>query len=426
MALVAPRPPRALYEYLDRPDKSFSYRITHRSETRTDYQLTSQTWEGIPWRHSLIVQNPDRLQYPRIAILYITGDGPFAGDFETMQLMSQATGMPIAMLFDVPNQPIQGRREDDLIAHTFENYLAHPDTSTPLLFPMVKSAIRAMDAVEQATRKTANPIKKWVVVGASKRGWTTWLVGAANDPRVKAIAPLVIDTLNIPAQMRHQLDSWGQYSDQIKDYTRRGLQAQLLTPRGNDLGVIVDPYSYRKNIRVPTLMVKGSNDPYWAADAMSFYLKDLQQPKWILDVPNTGHTLGTGVMTAATVGAFAQAIAGAFPMPKQHWEFDRGTDDSAILTVASADPPLQRLTLWAAESDSLDFRKSPYTVRAVATSDFGDQETPRNKVRTVNSETVHYIMPKDKNVAVFGEIRYSINGKVFSLSTPTHIYPKTQ
>jgi PhoPQ-activated pathogenicity-related protein len=281
-----------------------------------------------------------------------------------------------------------------------------------------------MDAVEKATRHTRNPIKKWVVVGASKRGWTTWMVGAADDPRVKAIAPMVIDTLNIPAQMKHQIDTWGQYSDQIKDYTRRGLQAQLETPHGTDLGVIVDPYSYRKSIRVPTLIVKGSNDPYWTADAMSFYLKDLQQPHWILDVPNTGHSLGSGVTAAATVGAFAQSIAGAFPMPKQHWTFERTEDNTANLTVTSADPPLQRLSFWAAESDDLDFRNSPYKVVSVADAGFGDQETPLKKAKTLNSATVSYLLPKNKNVAVFGEIRYAINGKVFVLSTQTHIYEK--
>jgi PhoPQ-activated pathogenicity-related protein len=424
LALLTSRPPRALAEYLNRPDKSFSYKVTRLDRNRMDIALTSQTWQGIPWRHSLIVQNPENLEYSHIAILYITGDGPYPGDYLTMKLMSQATGMPIAMLFDVPNQPIEGRREDDLIAHTFESYLVHPDPSLPLLFPMTKSAIKAMDAVDMATRRSKNPIKKWVVVGASKRGWTTWMVGAANDPQVKAIAPMVFDILNIPAQLKHQLDSWGQYSDQIKDYSRRGLEAQLATPRGNDLGVIVDPFSYRKNFRVPTLIVKGSNDPYWTADAMSLYLKELPQPKWILDVPNTGHTLGTGIMAAATIGAFAQSIAGAFPMPKQRWSYGRGSDNSATLEVTSTDPPLQKLTLWSAESPTLDFRNSVYKIVDTAEGGFGDNETPRKKVRSTNKVVVRYVMPEGMNVAIFGEMKYAINGKVFSLSTPTHVYAK--
>lgn len=32
--------------------------------------------------------------------------------------------------------------------------------------------------------------------GASKRGWTTWLVGAVDTTRVMAIVPIVLDAIN--------------------------------------------------------------------------------------------------------------------------------------------------------------------------------------------------------------------------------------
>ena len=207
-ALLAPqisRVPGEFDDFLRRPDPAYRYRELEPLRGSRQIELVSQVWQGHPWKHTILFSEPKEIAAKGTAILFITGDGPREGDYRMLQLVTAATAMPTAMLHNIPNQPIYGMKEDDLIAHTFEKYLETKDSSWPLLFPMAKSAIKTMDAIVALTANSANPIKRFVVTGASKRGWTTWFVGASRDPRVIGIAPIVIDNLNIRAQMPHQL-----------------------------------------------------------------------------------------------------------------------------------------------------------------------------------------------------------------------------
>src|SRR2546430_657604 len=120
---------------------------------------------------------------------------------------------------------------------------------------MVKSTVRAIDSLQAfAAHEKLAPIKRFIVTGASKRGWTTWLT-ATVDARVKAIIPMVYDNLDLQAQMPHQLQTWGQYSEQIQDYTRRGIQAKMGTTEGRRLTAMVDPYTFRRSLAMPKLIV---------------------------------------------------------------------------------------------------------------------------------------------------------------------------
>lgn len=422
--------PQDLHNYLVKSDPSFAITSTSTDKVGTTIAFTSQTWHGVPWHHTILFTQPVKDTAPGTAILYITGDGPRNGDYRDIALMSAATSMPVAMLFDIPNQPLWGMKEDDLIAHTFEQYLKTSDASWPLLFPMAKSALRAMDVIQASTAKSANPIKRFIVTGASKRGWTTWFVGAAKDSRVIGIAPMVYDNLNVGPQMKHQISQWGAYSEMIQDYTRRGLQQKLATAQGRKLAQIIDPYSYRSDIQVPTLIVKGANDPYWTADATSLYWNQLKQPHWLMVVPNAGHDLGGGIQAVQTIGAFSRSLAGQFTMPqasvkiserfqspsktdqapeeKIHWVFNTPAAHSP------RDPKLIEARLWAAASETLDFRKSVY--KQVDRVAFDEDTPPIPRTRFDRSSS-----RPDGNVAAYVEFRFSFGGQPFSLCTPIKV-----
>src|SRR5207253_11419209 len=142
--------------------------------------------------------------------LFNTGGRPNDGNIAFGLTIAAKIKAPVAFLYGIPNQPLlDGKTEDTLIAETFVRYLQTKDEDWPLLFPMVKSLVRAMDALQAfSARELKQPTSGFIIAGASKRGWTTWLT-AAVDRRVKAISPLVIDTLNMPEQLPNQIKSFG-------------------------------------------------------------------------------------------------------------------------------------------------------------------------------------------------------------------------
>jgi PhoPQ-activated pathogenicity-related protein len=273
--------------------------------------------------------------------------------------LAETIGAPVAIIRQVPFQPMFDRREDALIAYTFEQYLSTGESDWPLLLPMTKSAVRAMDAVQAIVKERWNAsINSFTVTGASKRGWTTWLTAAA-DKRVMAIAPMVIDVLNMQVQMDHQRATWGEFSDEIADYSTLNLPAQLKTPRGQSLMSIVDPYSYRRLLTQPKLILLSTNDRYWPLDALKNYWPGLPNPKHVLYVPNQGHGLSDPERVITGLSAIHRYAATGKTLPKTTWSFAAAKD--ALTIQLKPERATQRVLIWSARSATRDFRDSPWT-----------------------------------------------------------------
>ena len=203
--------------YVRRPEAEFNWKLKEKIERQPsgdriyDLHFVSQAWQANLWQHQLQIYQPRNVAPNATMFVWVTG-GSARPAFVSLGLqLARKIGAPVAILYHIPNQPLLESKlsEDDLIAETFVRYLNTKDENWPLLLPMVKSVVKAMDVL-QAFGKTewGQPIDSFIVSGASKRGWTTWLT-AAIDPRVRAIAPVVIDTLNIRAQMPRQLKAFG-------------------------------------------------------------------------------------------------------------------------------------------------------------------------------------------------------------------------
>lgn len=296
-----------LYDYLRRP---------HETGWR-DGVLRSQVWRGIPWDHDLVVCVPssqegdakhDQDSPESACILLITGGPANPTDLTWCQRLADESSLPVAGLFHIPAQPLFDRTEDDLIAFTFDQYLETGEEDWPLLFPMVQAAVAAMNEL---------PYERFIVTGASKRGWTSWLVGCLGDPRVVGIAPEVFDNLNMGAQMAQQLTYWGHYSPMIEPYVSEDLPQRLGTPEVQQLAALVDPYTYLPNLNCPVYTIIGTNDPYWTVDSIRLYWDAVPGQKWIDYAPNCGHTIGDRSQPRFGLAGFARGCAGLGPWPSE-------------------------------------------------------------------------------------------------------------
>ncbi len=371
-------PQTALFSYLHNGDTTFHWqeRGSREGEGTVVYDLllTSQKWRDLIWRHALTVIVPDDLNGDA-ALLYITGgknkDGmPVKRSHDDafiamMGKVAAANHAPVAIVWQVPNQPLfDGLTEDQLISYTLHQFQNDSDYTWPLLFPMVKSAVRAMDAVQEFARGVLHhPVERFVVSGASKRGWTTWLTGAM-DKRVAAIAPMVIDVLNMPVNVSYHKVAWGDYSVQIEDYVKLGLAQELSTPQGRTLVEMVDPYSYRHKLTMPKLIINGTNDEYWPVDAIKNYLDSIPGENYLLYVPNAGHGLKGGEEAVRSLSAFFGRTLLHQPYPRCSWNITtRGR--KVTLTVNTSPAEMLGAVLWQAASADRDFRDETWTSEKV-------------------------------------------------------------
>jgi PhoPQ-activated pathogenicity-related protein len=407
-----------LLAYVAQKDDAFSWQkvSSDRSPlgvTFHELRLTSQRWKGMVWRHTLLIAQPPKVATDLALLVIAGGETDSRGDPQSRLLTSAAAiqlQALVAVLYAVPNQPLfDGLVEDDLIAHTFVKFLETGDLQWAALLPMTKSAVKAMDAVQQFAQKELNlTVNGFVVTGASKRGWTTWLTAVADPQRVKGIAPMVYDNLNIPAQMRHQREVFGGYSEQISEYTQRGLTDLADTEKARPLVQLIDPYAYLDRLTMPKLIINGTNDRYWALDAANFYFDDLRGEKYILYVPNSGHGLEDVGRVVRAVMAFFDYLAQRLTFPKLQWTWTP-KDGGMTLTVRS-DPMPKQVLLWRATAPTKDFRDAKWESQELTATD---------------GAFLFTLTPPEKGyAAAFAELVYEGNNRTYSLCTTIRIVGK--
>ena len=320
----------ALDDYVAKADASYGLSL---EETRVGpgytvytFDLTSQQWRSATevdrtlWEHELLVAVPWSLHgsSEHTAILVVNGGANGTGastkNDEALGLIAGAVGTVVAMVSQVPNQPLLfadqevARSEDAILAYGMDKYLLTGDPEWLAQLPMTKAVVRAMDSIQDFA---ANPGEVWpkppridnfIVAGGSKRGWATWLTaavesGAGGAVRVKAILPASIDLLNLGEQFERHWDSYGFYSSAIQDYVAFDLPCRSWTPEGRAMVGIIDPYAYRDRLTMRKLVVNSAGDRFFLPDSSQFYFQDLPGPKLLRYTLNTDHSQGQDLET---------------------------------------------------------------------------------------------------------------------------------
>jgi PhoPQ-activated pathogenicity-related protein len=318
----------------------------------------------------------------------------------------------------IPNQPLifnndgKERVEDDLIAYCQIKFMDTGDHTWLPRLPMVKSAVRAMDAISEflgSDQGGKTPIHKYVVTGGSKRGWTTWLTGAV-DKRVVAIVPVVIDVVNVRACKTNHYAAYGFWAPAVGDYTRHKVHERFDTPAYAELLRTVDPYSYRDRLTMPKYVVNASGDQYFPPDSSKFYFHDLQGVKYLRYVPNANHSL-KGSDARESILAFYRAILNGSRLPRFSWK----VLENGSIVVKSEDKPLE-VNLWQATNPKArDFRLESIGPAYKKTS------------LPVTSDGVYEVSvdkPDQGWTAFFAELVFDSGDKIpYKFTTQVHIVP---
>lgn len=180
-------------------------------------------------------------------------------------------------------------------------------------------------------------LKKWMVMGASKRGWTTWFVGVA-DSRVIGIAPVVMDLLNFKEGVQGMWRSYGGWTFAFQDYYDLQVPSYFGTNYTDHLAQIIDPLSYKENLTMPKLVIDATGDEFFQMQDDYFWWGQLPGESLRMMVDNAEHSMATGALYLITgVEAWYAALLRNSPRPTFNWTIN-GVDGAITINTYGRQP----------------------------------------------------------------------------------------
>lgn len=377
------------------------------SWTAKAVNLTSQAWmtedewgadwggEDAHWWHYMMVITPDIIADGRETWngLYVTGGkntaaapGRHSEDIMSITELAMSTGMTWTVLFQVPNFPIYLRNpdgtttgnlgEDAMLSYTFVRYMdfvkngGDPQDAAgadwAVLLPMTKSVFAAMAASEEVCGFLPKDGAKmeWVMTGASKRGWTTWLAGAVDmarpekDRRIRSIAPIVLDGLSFDDMLHMHWGAYGGWSFTMSSFIEAGFTARLDDKETEDLWRLVDPVYYVERFKgLPKLVADSTGDEWFLPDDSKHWIAAMQEngPVSLTMIPDADHSMVTGLPALIpTIGSFALSSLQQRAWPQFTWDMDLATGSMTVKIDPEFADLKRTVQLWQSHTNRAD------------------------------------------------------------------------
>ena len=330
LCFAAPNPTTPLSDFM-RDRKGFSWLLVSRGRDVTTLEITSQTWKDSTWKHRVVIYQPQKLQFPDAAAMFLTTEYSTSDD-AIGRFAADAIGAPFVIVYDMPNEPLWNRKGEELSSYTMGKALETGDADWSLAFPMAKAAVRAMDAVDFYNATSREPetrdITRWLQIGFGPRGMAAWL--ASTDKRVKGLVSISYNNLNVKAQAQAQRDDWGELSPHSEVALEESVKATLKNPRVPSFLETWDPYSFRAQLDKPKLVITATGDDHSSLRAFDQYANELPGVTNLLMVPGADHDMTNSFDQVFGVAmSWCQWTLGATPLPQpklthqgNNWSFD--------------------------------------------------------------------------------------------------------
>ncbi|EGT7389476.1 PhoPQ-regulated protein [Salmonella enterica subsp. enterica serovar Infantis] len=345
------------------------------------FNLNSQTWspQGVVsperWQNGVDIYIPDSAREKNALVVINNGSNnngsgtpvaPTNFNEEELSRIAIATRTVVISVSNVPNQVLsyQGVTtplgEDNSVAYSWKLFIGdtHKYQDASLHIPMAASVSQAFRLAKKEL--TQQNINKFIVTGASKRGWAAWLT-ALSDPDVGAVVPFAMDLLNTQKSLEHMYQSYGKnWPVAFYPYYNQGIDQQVGTDKFARLMRLEDPLTYLNTdmgdrLKIDKYIINASGDDFYVPDNSHFYYGLLPDSKSLRVVPNSTHN---GILSVAeqSLITFVNRFQEKQKLPEITENVQSRGDGKKELVVNFSEKPVAILQWTARNPAARDFR----------------------------------------------------------------------